>query len=390
MTVRRLPYALCAALLAASAASLHAQTCPAPDEDLPAEVREERKKRNSEEMARLSAEIGKRMADGMRQTNQLGDKLIAGSTPMEWVLGANQIANRSMIELVTKKFTNQEDATKAFQEAVDKLGRDSRLTESDLILERAYVAGKRDPAVLFTLTSHCMTQRSGFCNAHPTLADELLALDADNAWAWLMKANGQQKDAAQESLRKALATPRFNSYLQPQFVVLRELAKDVPMDPEAGIVGPLQQLTNMIPIRSTSALMKTCSNVMAAGLGSAATEPPKPLTPADETCVALLRHAALNADDEMTAQMSAFMLKMISKDPADQAPARDVEQRMTAMMSGLASLSGRKDKAGEVDRVLRQGIDWTAQYGDRESGRRMTEALKALTEEAAVKPAVAQ
>ncbi|MDX2220577.1 MAG: hypothetical protein SF172_16280 [Burkholderiales bacterium] len=389
MTLRRIPSLLCALLLAASASTLQAQTCPAPDESLSPEVREERRKRDAEEISRLSEEIGKRVASSMRQTNQLGDKLINGSTPMEWVLGANQIANRSMIELATRKFTNQEDATKAFQEAIDKQNRNGQLTESDLILERAYLAGKRDPAILFTLTSHCMTQRSGFCNAHPTFADELVALDPDNAWTWLMKAYGQQKDAAQESLRKALATPRFNSYLQPQFVVLRELAKDVPVDTEASIIGPLQQLTNMIPIRPTSALMKSCSEVMAGGLGSGATEPPKPLTPAGETCVALLRHAALNADDEMTAQMSAFMLKMISKDPADQAPAQEIEQRMTAMMAGLSSMAGRKERAADVDRVLRQGIDWTAQYGDKEAGRRMAEAFKTLAEEG-TKPAMAQ
>lgn len=389
MTLRRLSRLLCPAILAASTFSLHAQTCPAPDEDLPPEVREERKKRDAEEIARLSEEISKRLASSMRQTNQLGDKLVNGSTPMEWVLGANQIASRSMIELASRKFTNREDATKAFQEAIDMQGRNGRLTESDLILERAYLGGKRDPAILFTLTSHCMTQRSGFCNAHPTLPDELLALDADNAWAWLMKAYGQQKDAAQESLRKALATPRFNSYLQPQFVVLRELAKDVPVDTEASILGPLAQLTQMIPLRPTAALMKACSEVTAAGLGSGATEPPKPLTPAGETCVALLRHAAANADDDATAQMSAFMLKMISKDPADQAPAQEIEQRMTAMMTSLFSMSGKKEKAGDMDRILRQGIDWTAQYGDRESGRRMAEMFKAMSDQGA-KPAAAQ
>lgn len=381
MTRHQVLSLICVAVLALDATVARAQTCPAPDEHLSPEVREERRKRETEEMARLSEEIGKRVVDGMRQTNQLGDKLVSGATPMEWVLGANQIANRSMIELATKAFTNTDDAAQAFKAAVDKQGGQGKLTESDLIFERAYLAGKRDPAILFTLTSHCLTQRSGFCNAHPSLADELLALDSDNAWVWMMKAYGQPKPAAQESLQKALTTQRFNSYLQPQYVVLRELAKDVPVDTEAGILGPLMQLTNMIPIRPTSALLKACSEAMGSGLGSGATAAPQPLTPAGETCVALLRHTAQHADDEASAQMSAFMLKMISKDPADQAPATDIEQRMNGMMSSLASLSGRKDMAGAVDRILRQGIDWTAQHGDRESNRRMMEAFKALAEE---------
>ena len=188
MTLRRLSLLLCVAIaLAAQAVSVQAQTCPAPDEDLAPEVLAERKKREAEELARLKAEFEKRFAESQKQTDQMADKLVRGSTPMEWVLGANLMANKRMIELASKAFTNKDDAAKAFQEAIGEMRNEGKLSETDLLLERAYVAGKRDPAILFALTSHCLNGQSGFCRAHPALADELTSVDADNAWAWMMR-----------------------------------------------------------------------------------------------------------------------------------------------------------------------------------------------------------
>lgn len=386
MTLRRLSLLLCVATaLAAQAISVNAQTCPAPDEDLAPEVVAERKKRQSEELARLKVEFEQRFAESRKQTDQMADKLVRGATPMEWILGANLMANKRMIELASKAFTNKDDATKAFQEAIGELRNEGKLSETDLLLERAYVAGKRDPAILFALTSHCLNGQSGFCRAHPALADELIAVDGDNAWTWMFKAYGQTGEPAQSSLRKALATKRFNSHLQPQFVVIRELAKDVPVDPNANIMGTLAQLPDTVAIRPTPVFMKACSMVLANGLGAGVDTPPKMQTPAGETCLALMRHIAANSDEERISSMAALMLRMASKAPEDQAPAAEVEARGMAMMNAMAgafdSQAKNRPPAGALDRILRDALNWTAEHGERESQRRVEAAFKALAAE---------
>ena len=186
-------------------------------------------------------------------------------------------------------------------------------------------------------------------------------------------------------MRKALAAQRFNSYLQPQFSVIRELAKELPVDPDATLVGPLAQLSGKVSIRPTS-FMKACSDVMGNGLGSGADGPPKVLTPAGETCVALMRHVAANSDEEELSGMAAFMLRMASKLPEDQAPAAAVEARGQAMMTALEGAftgQGRsKTASGTLDRIFRDSFAWTAEHGERESHRRVEAAFKALATEA--------
>jgi len=376
---------LVAAALAAPIASVHAQSCPAPDEDLAPEVLAERKKRGAEEVARLKVEFEKRFAESRKQTDQMADKLVRGSTPLEWVLGAHLMVNKRMIELASRAFSDKDDAAKAFKDAIGELSKEGQLSETDLLLERAYVAGKRDPAIVFALTSHCLNGQSGFCRAHSTLADELIALDGNNSWAWMLKAYGQAGELAQSSLRNALATQRFDSYLQPQFAVIRELAKDVPVDPNANIMGPLAQLSDTVAIRPMPAFMKACSMVLGNGLGVGADASPKMQTPAGETCLALMRHIAAKSDEERISSMAALMLRMASKNPEDQAPAAEVEARGMAMMSAMAgafdSNAKNKPAPGALDRILRDTLAWTAEHGERESQRRVEAAFKALSAE---------
>lgn len=383
MTRRRIPHLLCAALLSANVASLSAQTCPAPDEDLPAEVREERKKRDEALFAQELNKANARLADARKLIDRTAEKLIHASTPMEWVIGAHQMAGRPMIDLSAERFTNRDEAEQAFRAAVEamEMGRKSgRISNTDIVLERAYSAGKTDPAILFALTAHCLTQRSSFCTAHTSLPDELLAADPDNGWSWLLKSYWQTGELAMETARKALATQRFKSYLQPQFAVIQEIVKQVPADADAGFSGPLVMIPSMVAIRPTAAILKVCAEVMANTRESAPDASPKPLTESGETCRKLLHHVATHADDSFTPQIARSRLQFVFKVPADQLPAGDALKRSNDIVAGLFALSkdGMHAQPGAADRIIRQGLAWTAAFGEPESERRMLEAVQLL------------
>lgn len=383
MTRHPLLHLLCAAVLALECSALHAQTCPAPDEDLPQEVREERRKRDEALLAQEMKKSAERMAETRKLIDRMAEKLVQGATPMEWVLGAHQKANKPMIDLGAQKFTNKDDAEQAFKAAVEALEKDrksGRISNTDLILERAYSAGKQDPAILFALTTHCLTQRSAFCTAHTSLPDELLAADPDNGWAWLLKSYGQSGELALESARMALTTKRFTSYLQPQFAVINEMVKEVPTDADTGFSGPLMTIPSMVAIRPISAILKVCVDVMANQGESEAGVSSKPLTESGETCRKLLHHVATHADDSATPQIARSRLQFVFRVPPDELPAGEMLKRSNEIVTGLFALSknGMHAQPGAADRILRQGLAWAAALGEREADLRVLEEVRSV------------